>query len=54
MQGQIGSAKQKFQTAKQKAADAYGAVDKLRAEAEAFKAQAALCTTCLKGTLGAL
>ncbi len=54
MQAQIADAKKGLEAAQQKAADATGAVDKLRAEAEAFKAQAALTKTCLLGTVGAL
>ena len=49
-----GAAAANAEQARQKAADATGAVDKLRAEADAFKAQAELTKTCLKGTLGAL
>ena len=48
------TAKKELEAAQQKAADANGAVDKLRAEAEAFKAQAELSKTCLLGTVGAL
>ena len=54
MQGQIADAKKQLEAAQQKAADANGAVEKLRAEAEAFKAQAELSKSCLLGTVGAL
>ena len=53
-EGQIENAKKQLEAAQQKAADANGAVDKLRAEAEAFKAQAELSKSCLLGTVGAL
>jgi ABC-type transporter Mla subunit MlaD len=54
LQSQLQTAKANADEAQQKAADATGAVDKLRAEAEAFQAQAELTKTCLMGTLGAL
>ena len=54
MEAQIAEAKKGLEAAQQKAADASGAVEKLRADAEAFKAQAALTKTCLLGTVGAL
>jgi peptidoglycan hydrolase CwlO-like protein len=54
MQADLEQAATNFETAQQKAQDASGAVDKLRAEADAFKARAELATTCLKGSLDAL
>jgi ABC-type transporter Mla subunit MlaD len=54
LQSELETALANADQARQKAQDASGAVDRLRAEAEAFKAQAALSATCLKGTLGAL
>jgi chromosome segregation ATPase len=54
IQSELETASANAEQAKQKAADATGAVDKLRAEADAFKAQAELTKTCLKGTLSAL
>jgi ABC-type transporter Mla subunit MlaD len=54
LQSELETAVANADEARQKAQDASGAADKLRAEAEAFKAQAALSATCLKGTLGAL
>jgi len=54
IQSELETAAANADAARQKAEDATGAVDKLRAEAESFKAQAALTSTCLKGTLGAL
>jgi hypothetical protein len=54
IQSELETAAANADAARQKAEDATGAVDKLRAEAESFKAQAELTSTCLKGTLGAL
>jgi chromosome segregation ATPase len=54
LQSDLEQAAAEFQAARQKAEDASGAVDKLRAEADAFKAQAELTKTCLKGSFSAL
>jgi hypothetical protein len=51
---QLDQAAATLEQTKQKAADASGALDKLKADAEAFKAQAELTKTCLRGSLDAL
>jgi chromosome segregation ATPase len=54
LQSELDQAAADFQAAQQKVQDASGAADTLRAEVDAFKAQAELTKTCLKGSFSAL
>ena len=51
---QLDEASARFEEAAQARADAGGVIDSAKAEAEAFKAQFELTSTCLRGTLDAV